>query len=61
MQKTQLRTSQLGTTGLEITRVGFGVDGAITGFRRPGQVDPVLAAAGLELTDEDMNEIDATE
>ena len=24
MQKTQLKTSQLGTTGLEITRVGFG-------------------------------------
>ena len=25
------------------------VDGAITGFRRPGQVDPIVAAAGLEL------------
>ncbi len=36
------------------------VDGAIAGFRRPGQVDPILAAAGLELTDEDVNEIDAT-
>jgi aryl-alcohol dehydrogenase-like predicted oxidoreductase len=33
------------------------VDGAITGFRRPGQVDPVVAAAGLELTDEDVSEI----
>jgi aryl-alcohol dehydrogenase-like predicted oxidoreductase len=36
------------------------VDGAITGFRRPAQVDPILAAAGLELTDEDVNEIEAT-
>ena len=36
------------------------VDGAIAGFRRPGQVDPIIAAAGLELTDEDVNEIEAT-
>jgi aryl-alcohol dehydrogenase-like predicted oxidoreductase len=35
------------------------VDGAITGFRRPGQVDPILAAAGLELTDEDVRKIEA--
>ncbi len=35
------------------------VDGAITGFRGPGQVDPILAAAGLELTAEDMAEIEA--
>jgi aryl-alcohol dehydrogenase-like predicted oxidoreductase len=37
------------------------VDGAITGFRRPAQVDPVLAAASLELTSEDMAEIDAAD
>ena len=30
------------------------VDGAITGFRRPDQVDPILAAASLDLTDEDV-------
>ena len=36
------------------------VDGAITGFRRPAQVDPIVTAAGLELTDEDVNEIEAT-
>jgi len=35
------------------------VDGAITGFRRPAQVDPILAAAGLELTAQDMAEIEA--
>ncbi|HUK95712.1 MAG TPA: aldo/keto reductase [Gaiellaceae bacterium] len=34
------------------------VDGAITGFRRPDQVDPILAAAGLELDDEDVAEIE---
>ena len=33
------------------------VDGAITGFRRPDQVDPVVAAAGLELTEQDLAEI----
>ena len=30
------------------------VDGAITGFRRPDQVDPIVAAANLELDDEDV-------
>jgi aryl-alcohol dehydrogenase-like predicted oxidoreductase len=27
------------------------VDGATVGFRSPGQIDPILAAAELELTD----------
>jgi aryl-alcohol dehydrogenase-like predicted oxidoreductase len=34
------------------------VDGAIVGFRRPDQVDPILVAASLELTDEDVDEIE---
>jgi aryl-alcohol dehydrogenase-like predicted oxidoreductase len=34
------------------------VDGAIVGFRRPDQVDPILVAAGLELTEEDVDEIE---
>ena len=34
------------------------VDGAIVGFRRPDQVDPILAAASLELGDEDIDEIE---
>ena len=34
------------------------VDGAIAGFRRPAQVDPIVAAAGLELTDDDIAEIE---
>jgi aryl-alcohol dehydrogenase-like predicted oxidoreductase len=33
------------------------VDGAIVGFRRPDQVDPILPAAMLELTDEDATEL----
>ncbi len=30
------------------------VDAAIVGFRRPDQVDPILAAAGMELSDDDL-------
>jgi len=33
------------------------VDGAIVGFRRPDQVDPLVSAANLELTAEDLTEI----
>jgi aryl-alcohol dehydrogenase-like predicted oxidoreductase len=36
------------------------VDGAIVGFRRPDQVDPMLAAANLTLTDEDVAEIEGS-
>jgi aryl-alcohol dehydrogenase-like predicted oxidoreductase len=34
------------------------VDGAIVGFRRPDQVDPLVDAAGLELTDDDFQAIE---
>jgi aryl-alcohol dehydrogenase-like predicted oxidoreductase len=34
------------------------VDGAIVGFRSPDQVDPILAAASLRLSDQDMAEIE---
>ncbi|HEY1774986.1 MAG TPA: aldo/keto reductase [Solirubrobacteraceae bacterium] len=34
------------------------VDGAIVGFRRPAQVDPILTAANLDLTDQDLIEIE---
>ena len=33
------------------------VDGAITGFRRPDQVEPIMAAADLELNDEEAAEL----
>jgi aryl-alcohol dehydrogenase-like predicted oxidoreductase len=36
------------------------VDAAIVGFRRPDQVDPILPAASLELTDEDLAEIEGS-
>src|SRR3984885_4889491 len=36
------------------------VDGAIVGFRRPDQVDPILPAASLELTDADVAEIEGS-
>ena len=34
------------------------VDRAIVGFRRPARVDPVLAAANLELTEDDLATIE---
>ena len=34
------------------------VDGAIVGFRRPDQVDPIIAAANLELSDDDVATIE---
>jgi aryl-alcohol dehydrogenase-like predicted oxidoreductase len=36
------------------------VDGAIVGFRRPDQVDPLLPAANLKLSDEDVNQIEGS-
>jgi aryl-alcohol dehydrogenase-like predicted oxidoreductase len=34
------------------------VDGAIVGLRSPAQVDPLMVAANLELTDEDITTIE---
>ena len=34
-----------------------GVHGAIVGFRRPDQVDPIVAAADFELSDDDVAEL----
>jgi aryl-alcohol dehydrogenase-like predicted oxidoreductase len=36
------------------------VDGAIVGFRTPAQVDPVVPAASLTLTDEDLAELEGS-
>jgi aryl-alcohol dehydrogenase-like predicted oxidoreductase len=36
------------------------VDGAIVGFRRPDQVDPILPAANLKLTAQDITEIEGS-
>jgi aryl-alcohol dehydrogenase-like predicted oxidoreductase len=46
-----------GTVAVAWTLKNPAVDGAIVGFRRPDQVDPIVAAANLELTDQDLAEI----
>jgi len=48
-----------GAVAIAWTLVNPAVDGAIVGFRRPEQVDPLIAAATLELTPEDLAEIAA--
>jgi aryl-alcohol dehydrogenase-like predicted oxidoreductase len=47
-----------GAVAVSWTLANPAVDGAIVGFRRPDQVDPLLPAAGLELTDEDFAQIE---
>jgi aryl-alcohol dehydrogenase-like predicted oxidoreductase len=48
-----------GAVAIAWTLRNAAVDGAIVGFRRPDQVDPLLPAAGMELTGEDVAEIEA--
>jgi aryl-alcohol dehydrogenase-like predicted oxidoreductase len=47
-----------GAVAVAWTLLNPAVNGAITGFRRPGQVDPILPAADLELTEQDIAEIE---
>ena len=47
-----------GTVAVAWTLRNPAVDGAITGFRRPDQVDPIVVAANLELDDDDMATIE---
>lgn len=47
-----------GTVAVAWTLRNPAVDGAIVGFRRPDQVDPLLPAANLELTAEDVKQIE---
>ena len=47
-----------GAVAVAWTLLNPAVDGAIVGFRRPDQVDPILTAANLELTAEDLDEIE---
>jgi len=46
-----------GAVAVAWTLANPAVDGAIVGFRRPDQIDPIIAAAELELTEEDIREI----
>jgi aryl-alcohol dehydrogenase-like predicted oxidoreductase len=43
-----------GAVAIAWTLLNPAVDAAIVGFRRPEQVDPILAAATLELDDDDL-------
>ena len=49
-----------GTVAVAWTLRNPAVDGAIVGFRRPDQVDPILTAANLELTNHDIAEIEGS-
>ena len=49
-----------GAVAVAWTLLNPAVDGAITGFRQPDQVDPVLAAARLELSEDDVATIEGT-
>jgi aryl-alcohol dehydrogenase-like predicted oxidoreductase len=48
-----------GAVAIAWTLANPAVDAAIVGFRRPAQVDPLLSAADLELTPQDLAEIGA--
>jgi aryl-alcohol dehydrogenase-like predicted oxidoreductase len=47
-----------GTVAVAWTLRNPAIDGAIVGFRSPDQVDPILPAANLELTEQDLEEIE---
>jgi aryl-alcohol dehydrogenase-like predicted oxidoreductase len=50
--------SSPGAVAAAWTLLNPAVDAAIVGLRRPDQVDPIIAAANLELTDEDVATIE---
>jgi len=50
-----------GAVAVAWTLANPAVDGAIVGFRSPEQVDPVMAAAALQLSPEDIREIEGGE
>ncbi|HSC48886.1 MAG TPA: aldo/keto reductase [Gaiellaceae bacterium] len=50
-----------GAVAVAWTLANSAVDAAITGFRRREQVDPIVAAADLELDERDLDELGAVE
>ena len=52
--------TSVGAVAVAWTLTNPAVDGAIVGFRRPDQVDPIINAANLELTDDDLAEINGS-
>ena len=49
-----------GAVAVAWTLLDPAVDGAITGFRRPDQVDPIVAAANLQLDEKDVATIEGS-
>lgn len=47
-----------GAVAVAWTLLNPAVDGAITGFRRPDQVAPIVAAANIELNEDDIATIE---
>jgi aryl-alcohol dehydrogenase-like predicted oxidoreductase len=47
-----------GTAGVASTLRNPAVDGAIVGFRHPDQVEPIIAASNLELSEGDIAAIE---
>jgi aryl-alcohol dehydrogenase-like predicted oxidoreductase len=46
--------TSVGAVAVAWTLTNPAVDGAIVGFRRPDQVDPIIGAANLELGEDDL-------
>ena len=46
--------TSIGAVAIAWTLTNPAVDAAIAGFRRAGQIDPIIGAAGLELSDDDV-------
>jgi aryl-alcohol dehydrogenase-like predicted oxidoreductase len=52
------RGTAVGAVAIAWTLHNPAVDGAIVGFRRPDQVDPIIGAANLELDGNDITTIE---
>jgi aryl-alcohol dehydrogenase-like predicted oxidoreductase len=60
-QVAERHDTSVGAVAAAWTLTNPAVDGAIVGFRRPDQVDPIVGAANLELTDDDLATIEGRE
>jgi aryl-alcohol dehydrogenase-like predicted oxidoreductase len=52
--------ASVGSVAVAWTLTNPAVDGAIVGFRRPDQVDPIVGAANLELNEDDLATIEGS-
>lgn len=52
--------TSIGAVAVAWTLTNRAVDGAIAGFRRPDQVDPIVGAANLELSEDDLAAIEGS-